>query len=193
MEIQAARKIQSLSIARLIMQAMNYDCCRHFIGPDYTLDEFEHMMTGLVSSGNTQYSYLNTQVALNDEGALCGICVSYDGSRLHELREAFISGMKTRFGRDFSNIDDETSAGELYIDSLAVIEEYRGQGIATALLRATIEKAKAMGLPAAGLLVDKCNPKAEALYLRNGFEYVEDKVWGGHEMKHLQYKLIGNK
>lgn len=192
MEIQAARKFQSLSIARLIMQAMNYDCCQHFIGPEHTLDEFERVMTTLVLSENSQYSYLNTQVALSEENGLCGICVSYDGGALHKLRQAFIDSMKTNFDRDFSNMDDETSAGELYIDSIAVPEDYRGNGIATMLIKSAIEKAKAAGLPAVGLLVDKGNSNAERLYRRIGFRHVDDNVWGGHEMKHLQYKLTEN-
>lgn len=189
MEIQTAQKQQALSIARLIMLAMNYDCCRYFTGPDHTLDEFERVMTNLVLSDNSQYSYLNTLVALDADGGLCGACVSYDGGRLHELRRAFIDAAKASFGRDFSGIDDETQAGELYIDSIAVSESCRGKGVATRLLQATIDKAKAMGLPAVGLLVDKGNPKAEQLYLRIGFKYVGDGSWGGHEMKHLQYPL----
>ena len=52
-----------------------------------------------------------------------------------------------------------------------------------------IEKGWEMGLPAVGLLVDKGNPKAERLYADMGFEYVNDAVWGGHSMKHLQYPL----
>jgi DNA-3-methyladenine glycosylase I len=189
MEIQAAQKHQSLSIARLIMQAMNYDCCRYFAGPDHTLDDFERVMTELVLSDNSQYSYLNTLVALDEDGGLCGACVSYDGARLHELRAAFIRAAKESFGRDFSGMDDETSAGELYIDSIAVPESCRGKGVATLLLKATIEKARDMGLPAVGLLVDTGNPKAEKLYSRLGFEYVGDNTWGGHPMKHLQYAI----
>ena len=117
------------------------------------------------------------------------MCVSYDGGRLHELRKAFVDAAKENFGRDFSGMPDETSSGELYIDSIAVLEDCRGRGIATLLLNAVIDKARAMKLPAVGLLVDKGNPKAEKLYGRVGFKYVEDSMWGGHEMKHLQYRL----
>ena len=46
-----------------------------------------------------------------------------------------------------------------------------------------------LGLPAVGLLCDKGNPKAERLYTKVGFQYVNDTTWGGHAMKHLQYKL----
>ena len=189
MEIQTAQDFQALTIARLIMQAMNYDCCRYFTGPDHTLDDFERVMTSLVLSEKSQYSHLNTLVAIDDDGRLCGMCVSYDGGRLHELRKAFVDAAKENFGRDFSGMADETSSGELYIDSIAVPEDCRGRGIATLLLNAVIDKALAMKLPAVGLLVDKGNPKAEKLYGRVGFKYVEDNMWGGHEMKHLQYRL----
>lgn len=189
MEIQTAQKHQALSIARLIMQAMNYDCCRYFTGPDHTLDDFERVMTNMVLAENSQYSYLNTLVAIDADGGLCGACVSYDGARLHELRRPFFDTCKEHFGRDVSGIGDETQAGELYLDSLAVYESYRGKGVATRLLQAAIDKGKALGLPAVGLLVDKGNPKAEKLYLRVGFKYVGDSSWGGHEMKHLQYPL----
>lgn len=193
MEIQTARKFQSLSIARLIMQAMNYDCCRYFIGPEHTLDEFERVMTDLVLLENSQYSYLNTLVALDEDGGLCGICVSYDGGALYELRKAFIKAMKAAFDRDFSNIGDETSAGELYIDSIAVFDNHRGKGVATLLLNVAIEKAMAMKLPAVGLLVDEANTAAERLYRRIGFKHVGNNVWGGHPMKHLQYELTENR
>jgi ribosomal protein S18 acetylase RimI-like enzyme len=74
----------------------------------------------------------------------------------------------------------------LYIDSLAVGEQYRKRGIATALLKATLEKGRALQLPAVGLLVDTGNPQAEKLYTAIGFKYVDRNQWGGHPMKHLQ-------
>ncbi len=82
-------------------------------------------------------------------------------------------------------MDDETQAGELYLDSLAVLPDYRRQGIARRLLKATKEKADRMGLPCVGLLVDKGNPAGEALYVSVGFRYVSNNSWGGHPMKHM--------
>ena len=82
-------------------------------------------------------------------------------------------------------MDDETQAGELYLDSLAVLPEYRRQGIASRLIKATKERANEMGLPCVGLLVDKGNPSGEALYTSVGFRYANDSHWGGHAMKHL--------
>ena len=183
-EIKDARKEQSASIARLIMMAMTDDCCLHFCGVGHGLDDFRRMMTSLVEREDSQYSYKNTLVAMDDEKVV-GVAVSYDGARLHELRQAFIEAAKEQIGKDHSGMDDETQAGELYLDSLAVLPDYRLQGIARKLLRATKEKADQMGLPCLGLLVDKGNPAGESLYASVGFRYVNDSYWGGHPMKHL--------
>ena len=183
-EIREATKGQAAEIARLIMMAMTDDCCLHFCGDGYGLEEFRRMMTSLVEREDSQYSYRNTLVAMHHE-MVVGIAVSYDGGRLHELRRAFIQAAKEKIGKDHSGMDDETQAGELYLDSLAVLPEYRRQGIAQRLLRATKVKAEKMGLPCVGLLVDKGNPAGEALYASVGFRYANDSHWGGHPMKHL--------
>ena len=189
MRIENARKEQAAQIARLIMLAMNHDCCQYFAGPDHTLDDFHRVMTELVERDDSQYSYRNTEVAVDDDGRLMGICVTYDGGRLRGLRRAFVEAARVAFGIDYSGMDDETQAGELYADSLAVEERDRLQGVASALLLSAAAKAKRMGLPAVGLLVDAGNPDAERLYRRVGFEYVNDAEWGSHPMHHLQRKV----
>ena len=207
-EIREANKSQAAEIACLIMMAMTDDCCLYFCDEDYGLEEltsgracsrsaeqanlrrsrllgaFRKMMTMLVEREDSQYSYRNTLVAM-DADRVVGISVSYDGGLLHELRRAFIEAAKEHIGKDHTGMDDETQAGELYLDSLAVLPEYRRQGIARKLLLATKERASRMGLPCVGLLVDKDNPVGEALYASVGFQYVNDNQWGGHPMKHL--------
>ena len=183
-EIKNAIKEQNKDIARLIMMAMTDECCKYFCGERYGLDDFYRMMCHLVERDDSQYSYKNTLVAM-DGKQVVGVSVSYDGSRLHELRCAFIEAAKTYIGKDHTGMDEETQAGELYLDSLAVLSGYRRQGIARRLLKATKEKALRMGLTYVGLLVDKDNPTGEALYASVGFRYVNDSCWGGHSMKHL--------
>lgn len=189
MKISKATPNQSSIIASFIMEAMNHECCQNLAGPHHTLADFHHLLTQLIGMEQSQYSYLNTLTALNENGEVIGVCVSYDGAQLHTLRQAFVDGAKEYFNIDYSGIDDETQAGELYIDSLCVDHDYRGQGIASALLQATIDKAKQLHLPAVGLLVDHSNPKAEHLYHRLGFIYANDARWGGHDMKHLVHHL----
>ena len=183
-EIREASKSHAAEIARLIMTAMTDDCCLYFCGEGYGLEDFRRLMTILVESEDSQYSYRNTLVAL-DADKVVGISVSYDGGRLHGLRRAFIEAAKEHIGKDHSGMDDETQAGELYLDSLAVLPDYRRQGIARKLLLATKVRANRQDFPCVGLLVDKDNPVGEALYASVGFRYKNDNQWGGHPMKHL--------
>ena len=183
--IQEATREQSADIARLIMMAMTDDCCLYFCGDGYGIDDFQEMMTMLVEREDSQYSYKNTLVAM-DADKVVGVAVTYDGGRLHELRRAFIEAAKEHIGKDHTDMDDETQEGELYLDSLAVLPEYRYQGIGKCLLEAIKERAIQQGLSVVGLIVDKENPAGETLYLSAGFHYVNDVQWGGHSMKHFQ-------
>ena len=182
--IRGARPDEAARIADLIIMAMTEECCLHFCGPGHDIRDFRRVMTSLVVRSDTQYSYNNTLVATIEDN-IVGICVSYDGALLHLLRQPFIDAAQQEWGMDHSSIPDETQAGELYIDSLAVDPDYRGRGIASLLLRATIDKSRTLGLPSTGLLVDVGNPKAEALYNKVGFQYAGTNSWGGHGMKHL--------
>ena len=182
--VKKATREQAPEIARLIMMAMTDDCCLHFCGEGYGLEDFHKMMTCLVEREDSQYSYVNTCVAC-DGNKIVGISVSYDGGKLHVLRQAFLELSKEYIGKDNAGMDDETQSGELYLDSLAVLPEYRRQGIAKRLIMVTKECADELNLPCVGLLVDKTNPVGEAFYASLGFRYVNDSRWGGHEMKHL--------
>ena len=143
--IRKAKREQAADIARLIMMAMTDECCLYFCGEGYGLDDFQRMMTCLVEREDSQYSYKNTLVAMEGERVV-GISVSYDGGRLHELRQVFINYAKQYIGKDHTGMDDETQAGELYLDSLAVLPSHRRQGLAMQLLKATSERAANMAL-----------------------------------------------
>jgi ribosomal protein S18 acetylase RimI-like enzyme len=199
MTITNASKHHAPAIATLIMTAMTDDCCQFLAGPDHTLCDFRDMMTALVLMDDSQYSYRNALVALDDESAngditvapVAGVAVGYDGADLHRLRRRFQEESLRRLDMDHSHMLDETHAGEFYLDSLAVFPQYRRRGIAKLLLRATCERAAALGLPTA-LLVDKGNPDAERLYLSVGFRFVDATKWGGHEMKHLVCPIVNH-
>ena len=185
--IRQGRPEEAERIAELIIMAMTEECCLHFCGPNHDIRDFHRVMSSLVARPDTQYSYSNTLVAVEADApdSIIGICVSYDGALLHQLRQPFIDAAKQEWNMDHCSIPDETQAGELYLDSLAVDPTYRGRGIAKLLLQASIEKSRALGLPSTGLLVDVGNPKAELLYNKVGFLYAGTNSWGGHGMKHF--------
>lgn len=185
--IKQAKPTEADAVARLIIMAMTEECCLYFCGEKHDIDDFHRVMTCLVKRDDTQYSHLNTLCAIDDNQNVVGICTSYDGGRLKTLRKAFVDTAMKEWGMDHSGIPDETEAGELYIDSLAVSPDHRGNGIASLLLKATIDKARRMGIGRTVLLVDTGNPRAEALYTRLGFRCVGTNSWGGHPMRHLVY------
>lgn len=138
----------------------------------------------LAARTDAQYSYCNALVA-EAGGKVVGAIVGYDGARLYELRAPLQAMIVEKTGRTI-DIEDETGAGEFYIDSLAVLPQYRGCGIGSKLLCAMREKAFAAGFSRVGLLVDVENPNAEALYTSLGFERVNPTTFLGHKMWHLQ-------
>ena len=88
-KIEDAQKEQATMIAHLIMEAMNHECCQWFAGPNHSLKDFHQLITKLVEREDSQYSYLNTLVAITETNKIVGICVSYDGAKLRELRKGF--------------------------------------------------------------------------------------------------------
>lgn len=183
--IRQARRDEAEHVAKLIMTAMTDECCLWFCGEGHDISDFHKVMTELVKRDDSQYSYLNTLCAVDCHDNIVGILTSYDGGRLHELRQRFVDATKEAWGIDHSNIPDETGPGELYLDSLAVEPSCRGKGIASKLIEASVEKARKIGLPLTGLLVDTSNPRAEALYTRLGFRVEGTNQWGGHPMRHM--------
>jgi len=112
---------------------------------------------------DTLYSWKRAIVAEDDSHTLLGAIIAYPGEgyrscleRTYRLIEGFIHF-------DVSAMEDETQAGEFYLDTLAVLPAHRGKGIATALLRAWLERAEEARLTAT-LACDPHNEKAKRLY-----------------------------
>ena len=149
----------------------------------------EHWLYGvfkeLAGRGHSQYSYRNVLIA-HMGGKPVGAIVGYDGARLRELREPIFELVRQNTGKVIE-IEDETAAGEFYIDSLAVLPEYRGCGVGRMLLCAMRDMAVEAGYERVGLIVDFENPRAERLYTSLGFSRVGEKSFLGHPMWHLQY------
>lgn len=161
-------------IAHAVCMAVGYDMSHPLYPVFLRLARMEH----------SQYSYVNTLVAVV-EGRVSGALVGYDGARLKELREPIFALLEQHLGEAI-NIEDETEAGEFYLDSLGVLPECRGCGIGRALIVAMRDRAFAEGYERVGLIVDFDNPDAERLYQSLGFRRVGTKRFLGHDMHHLQ-------
>lgn len=104
-----------------------------------------------------------------------GACVAYDGTDYHPRRVrsfSFVCSDGLPIMEDNTALlaqPDETQAGEYYIDSLAIMPEYRGKGYGSLFLQHAVKEGTAMGLTPS-LLVDPTNTGAVRLYSSLGFE-----------------------
>jgi len=184
MLIRKAKPEESGSIASFIFLAME-DIAYAFIG-ERSAEKALHWLDSLVRMKANQYSYENCWVAVADE-EIVAAAVVYDGGRLAELRVPVADQIREMFERDF-NPENETQAGEYYIDSVGVHPDRQGEGIGSKLFKFLIDSYVHERKQTLGLLVDKDNPKAKNLYLKLGFDLVGEKTLAGKELEHMQYR-----
>ncbi len=116
---------------------------------------------------DTLYSYKNAVVAEVD-GKYVGALISYQGKGYHDIKVHTFSLVRELIDFDADAMDDETREGEYYLDSAAVLPEYRGKGIGRELIRHGVDVAKSLGLVPV-LACDPENENAYGLYKSLGF------------------------
>ena len=186
-EMRQAGKEDAPFIAQTVMTAIGPELILSMAGSAERVPLIEEVFTNLAAMEDSQYSYRNTIVALAPDGTRAGAVVCYDGARLYDLREAFVREANRLLGWGATQADfaDETSADEVYLDSLMVAPEYRRLGLGTRLIREAAGKAAEIGKPL-GLLVDFDNPGARRVYVAAGFRKVGTRPFAGREMEHMQ-------
>ncbi len=185
--IRPARREEAPYIGAAVVEAIGEEIAEALGRDRGGVEAVKGLFSDLAARDDSQYSYLNTLVAVDPDDRVMGVCVGYDGARLHELRKAFIEEAGKKLGIEFGELKDECEPTEFYLDTLAVDPSCRGRGVATALIGATVERARAIGKPA-GLLVDKDNERARRLYEHLGFKPVGEREFIHTVMDLLQCK-----
>jgi ribosomal protein S18 acetylase RimI-like enzyme len=183
--IRKATPTDAEAIATFLFLAMG-DIVYKFIGEE-NAGKGREFMLHLVKKDNNQYSFQTCWVA-EDDGEVVAAVNIYDGAQLRELRAPVLELIQSKYNREF-NSEDETQAGEYYIDSLGVDPLQQGKGIGTKLLQALIDEYAIRLKQTLGLLVDEENQNAKRLYLRLGFRPVRKRVLFGKKMEHLQINV----
>ena len=140
--------------------------------PDEQRAIYEHLMD-ICRMDDTLYSYLNTRIAEVDGNGV-GALVAYDGARYAALRAKTFGLVQQTSGMDLSRNAMETGPGEFYLDSMAVLSDYRGLGIGKMLMRDRMDYALRNGFLKATLLVDKDKPRLQRYYESEGFAFDEE-------------------
>lgn len=183
--VRKAALNDSECIATCLLLAME-NIVYTFIGEEDT-EKAKAFMRYFVEKENNPYSHQACWVA-EDDGKVVAAVNVYDGALLHELRQPVLDYLG-KFNNNFKP-EDETQAGEYYIDSLGVNPNYQGRGIGTKLLKAVIDEHVRQYHQPVGLLVDEGNLNAKRLYLKIGFKPAGKKFLFGKPMEHLQIRHI---
>jgi ribosomal protein S18 acetylase RimI-like enzyme len=185
MIIRRAIKSDSPFIARYLLLAME-DIIYEFIGEKSHQKALDFLLH-FAQRENNQYSYQNCWVAEEDE-VIAAINI-YDGSQLSALRKPIAEYIQMHHGKDF-NPEDETQAGEFYIDSFGVNPKQQGKGIGSNLLQFLIAEYVVKKQNTIGLLVEENNPSAKKLYLKLGFKSVGYKMLVGEKLEYFQMSSL---
>lgn len=180
MNIRKAVQSDSAEIAKLLLSAMedifySFICEKNYQKALALLSKFTDLQ-------NNQYSYQNCFVA-EIENKIVGAINIYDGKNLLALRLPFIKYVREHFNPSFDP-ETETEFGEIYVDSIAVDQNYRGNGIAASLLQSIINQQNHN--QKIGLLVESENFGARRLYEKLGFKIIGTKTLTCKELYHMQ-------
>lgn len=130
------------------------------------LDEVPSFLKAVCARDDTLYSWRHTRI-LRCDGQLAGGLVSYDGA-IHEERRRKTWVMPN--GKLLSSGEvPETAAGEYYLDSLAIVPEFRGQGLWRLLFDDAVESARRNGFHRVALIYDENYPQLAQRYSSYGF------------------------
>ncbi len=151
----------ALFVATVMMEAVEVPMMEEGIVPD------EHLVD-VCRREDTLYSWRNATIAEVD-GKVVGALIAYNGKGYHDVKIRTFSHVKAKLDFDPLAMDDESREGEYYLDSLAVLPEWRSKGIGSALLMRGIRIAQEQGqLPI--LACDPDNTTARQLYEKLGFK-----------------------
>ncbi|ADV67401.1 GNAT family N-acetyltransferase [Deinococcus maricopensis] len=137
---------------------------------------------------DNRLSYRNAWVAEVD-GHMAGVLVAYDGARARMLDWPFLRRAWALTDNTHYVIEEETEAGEFYVDTVSVRAAYQGRGVGTQLVQFAVALARERGFPRVTLLVDEGNVGARRLYERLGFEVAGTRSIGGHAYWRLSHPL----
>lgn len=183
--IRQAKSADYKEVAPLIIQAME-DLAMKFTRSN-NIQKAIPVFEAFFQQKLNQYSYENTLV-FEENGEIIGSIIAYDGAKLNALRQPFLDYLWTNF--QFAETpEDETEAGEYYLDTLSVLPGQQGKGIGRQLIEAMIGHAQSKGFRQVGLLVDVENPLAKKLYERLGFQIKSTKPLMGGQYEHLVFEI----
>ena len=147
----------------------------------------DEILEKFFESETNRLSYKNVYIYKRDEQIIAAMCAYFGGDAWQFDRE--ISQHLKALGKD-TEVEKECFDDEFYIDSIAVDEKFRGQGLAKELILHSFARAKELGHKKVSLIVDINKPKVRKFYESLGFKFNTKKIINLHEYDHMIKEII---
>ncbi len=151
-------------------------------------EEMERLLPScksLAAMDDTLYSWRNACIAQCD-GTDAAVLISYDGASYATASAKTFAYIRDHGGEDFTGMTHEAVAGEWYIDTLAVMPEFRRRGIAVQLLHHAISLGQQNPhTQKITLYVDPDHPWVVDLYASVGFQPEGEAVIFGQTFRKM--------
>ncbi|ERJ24140.1 Acetyltransferase (GNAT family) [Campylobacter concisus UNSW1] len=147
----------------------------------------DEILEKFFKSETNRLSYKNVYVYKRDDVIIAAMC-AYFGGDAWQLDREILQHLKA-LGKD-AQIEKECFDDEFYIDSIAVDEKFRRQGLAKELILHSFAKAKELGHKKVSLIVDVNKPKVRKFYESLGFKFNTKKIINLHEYDHMIKEII---
>ena len=183
--IKNAQKQDAKICIKLLNLAME-DIAYKLSGYDDPIKSDE-ILEKFFKSETNRLSYKNVYVYKRDDVIIAAMC-AYFGGDAWQLDREILQHLKA-LGKD-AQIEKECFDDEFYIDSIAVDEKFRGQGLAKELILHSFAKAKELGHKKVSLIVDINKPKVRKFYESLGFKFNTKKIINLHEYDHMTKEII---
>lgn len=132
------------------------------------------------SRDDSLYSWRHAILALSDHTPV-GCLIAYEGARYPILRNSTWECIWGRLDEEYlQSVEMETRDGEFYLDSMAVLPQYRGRFIGKKLLEYAIERGRQKGYEASTLIVSQEKPHLKSYYQGIGFMPFGEMEFFGH-------------
>lgn len=169
LRLRAATPLDAPFLALVLMEALGMEIMERIDTHTDTAADGERlaMLTTLCQREDTLYTWRYATVAERPDGTPAGASIAYPGKEYHKRRMITFGLVQDHLEFDQQTMEDETKAGEHYLDTLAVLPAHRGKGVASALLRHWLQEAERQGLTAT-LAAHPENRRALQLYQSMG-------------------------
>ena len=136
-------------------------------------------LTAICRRTDTLYSWRNARIACAC-GKRAGAMVSYPGDSYNAARSITFPLLPGLTQAQIDATDIETLPGEWYLDSLAVLPEFRRAGLGKMLVMDAIERGRNAGYTQCTLLAEKSSTHLVEYYTRLGFDIESEKLYLGN-------------